>query len=176
MQVYKVVYAVAARAIDNPTEVLKLKKEIEALAEELQLPQLAEFIRRAEEVNIEEHRVDMFERAPKCPPYAGWWALGEDSRERGWYMHQILSYYKTFGFDMDVRKELPDYLPAMLEFLAATADVEDLGRRELRKDFYRRFIKPWFDKFTHCLEKQKSPYAHLAKALTETFKKDLESH
>jgi nitrate reductase delta subunit len=90
-------------------------------------------------------------------------------------MHQILTYYRAFGFEFDVKKELPDYLPAMLEFLGATRAVDDLGRRTMRRDFYLRFMKPWLDKFSQCLEKVGSPYRHLAKALRQLLELDFEA-
>lgn len=154
-------YSIIARLFDRPQDVLKAADEIKQLAAEL--PELGLFLEGISGVDVEEHRVAMFELAPRCPPYAGYYALGEDNRERGLYMHQILTYYRAAGWDMDVRKELPDYLPAMLEYLAVINDDR------LRAEFFRRFIKPWFHKFRQCLEKQGSPYRHLAAALERLF-------
>jgi len=171
----QVLYIAIARALDQPEKAFEVRRDVEELAKVLGLEEVAQFFKEAEGMDVEDHRISLFELAPKCPPYAGYYALGEDSRERGWYMHQILTYYRAFGFDMDVRRELPDYLPAMLEFLAMSRAVDDLGRRLMRRDFYRRFIKPWLDKFVQCLEKQKSPYRHLAHALVKLLKEDFES-
>ncbi|MFN3803856.1 MAG: nitrate reductase molybdenum cofactor assembly chaperone [Pyrobaculum sp.] len=171
MDLVGVLYIIAARAVDSPTAFLQAREQISTLAEELGLEELKAFLEEAEGVDLESHRVEMFELTPRCPPYAGYYALGEDSRERGLYMYQILTYYKALGFTMDIRRELPDYLPAMLEFLGATTG----GREELRREFYRRFIAPWFKKFVECLEKHKSPYRHLARALWAIFKEEFET-
>jgi nitrate reductase delta subunit len=53
--------------------------------------------------------------------------------------------------------------------------VDDLGRRTMRRDFYLRFMKPWLDKFSQCLEKAGSPYRHLAKALRRLLELDFEA-
>lgn len=162
-------YIIAARALDSPLKLLEEGEELMKFAEEAGAGELLEFLQAARVIDIEGHRVEFFELAPKCPPYAGYYALGEDSKERGWYMHTILTYYRAFGFDMDVRKELPDYFPVMLEFLGATYGVDDLGKAAMRRDFYRRFIKPWFSKFKDCVERHKSPYAHVLKMVERLF-------
>jgi len=168
-------YIALARLFDKPAEAVKLADEIASLAELLGVDGFAEFFKEAAALDLEGHRVEMFELAPRCPPYGGYHALGEDNKERGWYMHQILTYYRAFGLEVDVKKELPDYLPAMLEFLGATRAVDDLGRRTMRRDFYLRFMKPWLDKFSQCLEKAGSPYRHLAKALRRLLELDFEA-
>ncbi len=86
-----ILYIALARLFDKPAEAVKLADEITSLAESLGISGLADFFREASGVDLEEHRVEMFELAPRCPPYGGYYALGEDSRERGWYMHQILT-------------------------------------------------------------------------------------
>ncbi len=174
MNLLRIMYMVTARLLDNPRQVYSQREEVLKIAQELGLGALAGFFQEMGEEEVEGHRVELFELAPRCPPYAGYYALGEDSRERGLYMHQVLTYYKAFGFTMDVRQELPDYLPVMLEFLASTTDVEDFGRREMRRDFYRRFIKPWFPKFKECVEKSNSPYRYVLHALEKLFKLDFE--
>ena len=163
-------YIIAARAMDNPLKLLEEGDELAKFAEETGAREVLEFLREASGMDIEGHRVEMFELAPRCPPYAGYYALGEDSKERGWYMHTILTYYRALGFDMDVRRELPDYLPAMLEFLGATYGVDDLGKAAMRRDFYRRFIKPWFNRFKECVERHNSPFAHILKIVEKLFK------
>jgi nitrate reductase delta subunit len=168
-------YIALARLFDKPAEAVKLADEIVSLAESLGVDGFAEFFKEAVALDLEGHRVEMFELAPRCPPYGGYHTLGEDNKERGWYMHQILTYYRAFGFEFDVKKELPDYLSAMLEFLSATRTVDDLGRRTMRRDFYLRFMKPWLDKFSQCLEKAGSPYRHLAKALRQLLELDFEA-
>ncbi len=98
-------YIALARLFDKPAEAVKLADEITSLAESLGVDGFAEFFEEAASLDLEGHRVEMFELAPRCPPYGGYHALGEDNKERGWYMHQILTYYMAFGFELDVKKE-----------------------------------------------------------------------
>lgn len=174
VNVLRVLYVISARLFDNPKEVYSKREEVLKLAEALGLSELRDFFQEADDGSIEAHRVEMFELAPRCPPYGGYYALGEDSRERGLYMHQILTYYKALGFTMDVRRELPDYLPVMLEFLAATSEAEGASA-QVRRDFYRRFIKPWFPKFKKCVEESKSPYRHIVNLLQRLFDEEFEA-
>ena len=168
-------YIALARLFDKPLEAVGLAPDITSLAEALGVAGFAEFFKETSNVDIEGHRVEMFELAPRCPPYGGYYALGEYGNERGWYMHQILTYYRAFGFELDVKKELPDYLPAVLEFLGATRAVENREKEIIRRDFYRRFLKPWLERFAECVEKTGSPYRHLVAALRHLLQLDFET-
>jgi len=164
-------YIALARLFDKPVEAAKLASDITALAEAFGIAGFAEFFKEASGIDLEEHRVEMFELAPRCPLYGGYYATSE---ERGWYMYQILTYYKAFGFEVDVRKELPDYLPTMLEFLGVTCTVDEPVRRTMRRDFYLRFIKPWLGGLLQCVEKAGSPYRHLVAALRQLLELDFD--
>jgi nitrate reductase delta subunit len=98
-------YIALARLFDKPAEAVKLTDEITSLAESLGVDGFAEFFKEAAALDLEGHRLEMFELAPRCPPYGGYHALGEDNKERGWYIHHILTYYRAFGLELDVKKE-----------------------------------------------------------------------
>ncbi len=168
-------YLALARLFDKPEEAVKLMSDIISLSEALGVTGFAEFFTETSTLDLETHRVEMFELTPRCPPYGGYYALGEDSRERGWYMHQVLTYYKAFGYGIDVGRELPDYLPVMLEFLSVTRGVDNPIQRAMRLDFYNRFLKPWLGKFIECVEKTGSPYRHLLSALRQLLNLDFET-
>ncbi len=81
-----------------------------------------------------------------------------ESRDRGQAMVDLLQTYRRNGFELDAR-ELPDYLPLMLEYLAhrPQADAQD-----------------WLSHLAHVLKllaaragKRESPYALLFELLVE---------
>ena len=84
-----------------------------------------------------------------------------ESRDRGQAMVDLLSTYKKAGFELGA-KQLPDYLPVVLEFLA-TQPVSE--------------VRDWLGHTAHILEllaarsqERQSPYAVLIEALVEIAK------
>jgi nitrate reductase delta subunit len=71
---------------------------------------------------LAEHYVRVFDTRRRCCLYLTWWSDGE-TRRRGSSLAELKSRYRTAGAEFD-STELPDYLPAVLEF-AATADLAD---------------------------------------------------
>ena len=102
----------------------------------------------------EDAYVSVFEAPPKCPPYAHGYIFREGDGEVGKFLLEIKVWYKSAGLDI-ANRELPDYLPAMLEYVAHTGDF----------NFLARYVAPWIGKFRACLEREGSPYARLAEAL-----------
>ena len=81
-----------------------------------------------------------------------------ESRDRGQAMVDLVESYREHGFDIAV-KELPDYLPMVLEFLSTRPMAE---------------VKDWLTHFSHILEllaarsqERDSDYAVLFEALVE---------
>lgn len=77
-------------------------------------------------------------------------ALYAEERERGLALAKLKRDYARAGFDMRDR-ELPDYLPLMLEFVAV-ASLRDV--KQLLSPF-----KPAIQRIHHELKNQSSPYA-----------------
>ena len=84
-----------------------------------------------------------------------------ESRDRGQAMVDLLATYKKAGFELGA-KQLPDYLPVVLEFLATQPVAE---------------VRDWLGHTAHILEllaaraqERQSPYAVLAEALVEIAK------
>jgi nitrate reductase molybdenum cofactor assembly chaperone NarJ/NarW len=78
---------------------------------------------------LEERYVAVLDRRRSCCLYLTWWTDGE-TRRRGLSLARLKQIYRSRGVEL-MPKELPDYLPVVLEF-AATADVE-LGLQVLQE-------------------------------------------
>ncbi|MFW6690246.1 nitrate reductase molybdenum cofactor assembly chaperone [Streptomyces sp. MAR4 CNX-425] len=81
------------------------------------------FLDHAERIgpaDLAAHYVEVFDfRARRCL-YLTWWTDG-DTRRRGMAMVRFKEVYRSYGMDL-TGEELPDFLPAVLEFTAATGD------------------------------------------------------
>jgi nitrate reductase delta subunit len=64
----------------------------------------------------------VFDRGRRCCLYLTWWSDGE-TRRRGGALAALKQRYRAAGVELDTT-ELPDFLPAVLEY-AATADLAD---------------------------------------------------
>ncbi|TWF75138.1 respiratory nitrate reductase chaperone NarJ [Pseudonocardia hierapolitana] len=71
---------------------------------------------------LAEHYVAVFDRRRRCCLYLTWWSDGE-TRRRGGALATLKQRYRAAGVDWD-STELPDFLPAVLEY-AATTDLVD---------------------------------------------------
>ena len=88
--------------------------------------------------------LELLELNPRCPLYLGSYQFPEPATcsaagvsDRNQYMLEIGNVYRHFGFE--IAGELPDYLPAMTEFLALSCGCEDADA-ELRKRFIERLM------------------------------------
>lgn len=126
------------------------------------------------ELDTEEY-IQTLELSPECPLYVGHFEFDqpETCREiadadRNQYMVELNAIYGHFGFELD--KELPDFLPAMIEFLWLTlADRDD----ELRDEFMaklRSMLPGMIDQF----EAVDTPYQKPLKALERVIRHDLD--
>lgn len=125
---------------------------------------------------VEEEYVELFELNPRCPLYLGSHTFDEPKTcaqaavsDRNEYMIELGGIYKHFGMGLN-GKELPDYLPLMVEFLALTAEAED----PIREKFIREYVLPFLPPLHERLETLNSPYLHLADGLERLLKLDLE--
>jgi nitrate reductase delta subunit len=71
---------------------------------------------------LAEHYVEVFDRRRRCCLYLTWWTDGE-TRRRGGALAGLKQRYRAAGLEWD-SAELPDFLPAVLEY-GATADLAD---------------------------------------------------
>ena len=121
--------------------------------------------------------VDLFELDPRCPLYLGSHTLDEPTTcagaatsDRNGYMLELGGIYKHFGMTLN-GKELADYLPLMMEFLALSAESKD----PIRDKLIREYILPYLPPMRSKLEELKTPYLYLLDALERTLKFDLEN-
>lgn len=77
---------------------------------------LVEFIRTAEALVAEEQYVELFDRGRATSLYLFEHVHGE-GRDRGTAMVELKAVYQAAGFELSSR-ELPDYLPVVLEYLS----------------------------------------------------------
>ncbi|MGF2950022.1 nitrate reductase molybdenum cofactor assembly chaperone [Microbacterium alcoholitolerans] len=88
---------------------------------------LERFIARAREAgasDLQKVYVTTFDLKRKCSLYLSYYATG-DTRRRGTALVTFLDAYRAAGWEFDAA-ELPDYLPAVLEFSARSqSDVAD---------------------------------------------------
>jgi nitrate reductase delta subunit len=80
------------------------------------------YIAEARARDLAEHYVSTFDRRRRCCLYLTWWTDGE-TRRRGHALAALKERYRRGGLELDNR-ELPDFLPVVLEY-AATGDLTD---------------------------------------------------
>lgn len=106
---------------------------------------------------LQAHYVDLFDCTPRLSLYLFEHVHG-DSRERGLAMVELLEFYRRHGLELNTR-QLPDYLPLVLEFLA----VLPLAEAQLLLEK----IGPILAVLKQRLEERQSPYAVVFSALLE---------
>lgn len=111
------------------------------------------------------------EMTPTAPPYLGHYGFDAPKScgeigvsERNMYMIEVAAVYKHYGILMD-HGEMPDYFPAMCEFLAISLAETSSESRRLRKGFVDSLFIPFLPKFTKGLGTM--PWAHITSAVAE---------
>lgn len=126
----------------------------DAIAETLQ-----KFLRRARETgasDLQKLYVTTFDMKRKCSLYLSYYATG-DTRRRGTALVTFLDAYRAAGWEFDAQ-ELPDYLPAVLEFSARSqSDVADAVLAAHREGI---------EVLRAALEGMDSPWADVVRAVT----------
>ncbi len=124
--------------------------------------------------------VQTLELAPPCPLYLGAYLFDEPTSCRGAgtsgrnaYMLELSGLYRHFGFEL-TGGELPDYLPAVVDFLWISLDHQDRDTIGLRRRLLQHYVRPGLDPMREALDKYNSPYALLVSALAKTVEQDLQ--
>ena len=86
------------------------------------------WLRRAAAARPPRHHVETFDLTRRCSPYLTYYRYG-DTRQRGMALLALKHTYRRAGFE-PAERELPDYLPVVLEFAALAGDR---GVRLLRR-------------------------------------------
>jgi nitrate reductase delta subunit len=106
-------------------------------------------------IQLAQHYVQTFDLHKRCALYLTFYSLG-DRRDRGLALLRLKKLYRAAGLPLD-GSELPDYLPAMLEFAAAAPP--ERGQLVLREH------RPALELVRTALHDQRSPYAHVLDAI-----------
>ena len=99
--------------------------------------------------------VNTFDFGKKTNLYVTYMSNGEQ-RERGMDLLFLKNYYKLNGFDM-TDKELPDFLPVMLEF-ASHVDLET------RKPVFDRYLKN-IKEISEKIDPEANLYGHILRSI-----------
>jgi len=97
---------------------------------------------------------------------------GIGSGARNPYMLELTGIYEHFGLDLGGR-EMPDFLPIMLEFLAISLENSHLDTIGLRRRFLERCFLPGIEAMEAAMEKYESPYLVLLPSIQATAVEDL---
>jgi nitrate reductase delta subunit len=124
----RLVWQAASLLLSYPDEELYERRPMlrEALGGGQAAGRLAAFLDHLDAVplrELAEHYVDTFDRRRRCCLYLTYYRDG-DTRRRGGSLAELKGRYRAAGLELDSR-ELPDFLPIVLEF-AALHSGEDL--------------------------------------------------
>ena len=184
-QIIKDVYKLISDLWCSPSDIniTNIKKDSENVIKKLKdvNKEAAILLQKFIEENTisEESYIDLFELDPKCSLYLGSHSYEEPKTcagagvsDRNKYMIELKAIYKHFKRIAD-EKELPDYLPLMIDFLSLTIESKnDPVRGKFIKEYFLPFLSPVYSK----LKELKTPYVHLIDALGKIMNIDLETH
>lgn len=158
-------YKILSLLLSYPSEELQkflpqVDKELrdEALLQENRTVEIAKFCKRFAELDLTDWQgeyVQLFDYSRSVSLHIFEHIKG-DSRDRGQAMVNLMEFYKEKGMNLTA-KELPDYIPAFLEFLSTltiTKSAELLGE-----------TVNIMDKINVALSKSNNPYSSIFKAI-----------
>jgi nitrate reductase delta subunit len=158
-----VTYKLCSLFLQYPDEeLMAAREELAGAARELARspggPKLASFCEwwcAAEPMALQQLYVDTFDLEKRCGLYMSFVGEG-DRRQRGTALLRLKRMYRAAGLPLE-GSELPDFLPAMLEFAAAAPD----GRGEIVLREHRAAI----ELLRQALRERESPYADVLHAV-----------
>ena len=160
-------------AIRNSSE--EVVKRLESIDKESAVS-LSKFL--GEDAIPEEDYIDLFELDPRCPLYLGSHTYDEPKTcataavsDRNEYMIELGGIYNHFGRKPN-GKELPDYLPLMVDFLSLTTESKD---DPVRDKFITEYFLPFLPPMRTRLGELETPYLHLLDALEKVINIELET-
>ena len=158
----RVVHQAAARLLDYPAagwweRVPLVRAALEAVGGRAARGMLG-FVEEASAMaagELASHYVDVFDFKNRHSLYLTWWLDG-DTRRRGASLVELKAVFREAGFDFS-GAELPDFLPVVVEFTAATGDAGVLLRH-----------RPGLELLRLALAERGTLYATLLTALCST--------
>jgi len=126
------------------------------------------FHKKLWKITSDEHMFAL-EMTPSSPPYLGHYGFDAPKScgeigvsERNLYMIEVAAVYKHYGLEME-HGEMPDYLPAVCEFLAVSLAEKHPESRILRTGYINSLVKPYLPKLNKGF--QGKPWVHLISAV-----------
>ena len=186
-QILKDVYSLMAELWCSPSEMNakkdEIKKDTKGVIKKLENidKESAVLLRKFLEENTisDESYIDLFELDPQCALYLGSHKYDEPKMcanaavsDRNKYMIELKAIYKHFRKIPD-EKELPDYLPLMIDFLSLTIELKD---DSVRGKFIKEYLLPFLPLIHSKLKELKTPYVYLIDALNKIINIDLKTH
>ncbi|MBR3118240.1 nitrate reductase molybdenum cofactor assembly chaperone [Oceanobacillus profundus] len=118
------IYQLISFLLNYPTEEMidilpEIEREIEEQSNSQITGNIKQFIQQSKEMSLDDwitHYIEHFDFGRLTNLYVTYLKLGEQ-RERGLELLKLKKYYEAHGFEV-TDKELPDYLPVILEFCA----------------------------------------------------------
>ncbi len=185
-QILKDVYSLMAELWCSPSEMNakkdEIKKDTKGVIKKLENinKESAMLLRKFLEENTisDESYIDLFELDPQCALYLGSHKYDEPKMcanaavsDRNKYMIELKAIYKHFRKIPD-EKELPDYLPLMIDFLSLTIESKD---DSVRGKFIKEYLLPFLPLIHSKLKELKTPYVYLIDALNKIINIDLKT-
>lgn len=133
----------------------ELQEEVESLRNEACFEALMNFIEFSKsrgQLNMAELYIDSFEFTKETTLYMTYYTFKE-KRERGTALLNLKNRYSDRGLNL-AENELPDFLPVILEYTAATGE----------EDILKAYL-PELKNIYNCLLKGNNPYAKVLQAL-----------
>jgi len=126
-----------------------------------------------------EEFVATLELSPPAPLYLGAYLYQEPTSCRGagmsgrnGYMLELASIYRHFGVELSGR-ELADFLPVVIEFLAISLERESHDAIGLRRYFVEGSLINAIEALLGKLRKLESPYTYLIESLRVALREDI---
>ena len=183
-KIIKDVYKLMSELWCSPSEInlTNIKKNSENIIKKLEdiNKESAMLLQKFLEENTisDESYIDLFELDPKCPLYLGTHSYDEPKTcagagvsDRNKYMIELRAIYKHFEKIAD-EKELPDYLPLMIDFLSLTIESKN---DSVRGKFIKEYLLPFLPPVQSKLKELKTPYIYLIDALNKITNIDLQT-
>jgi len=175
-QILTAFYALIAELWCGPPVADEISEKLQKDAEEM-VKKLEGFDKEAaillsrfltENAISEEDYIDLFELDPECALYLGSHSYDEPKTcanaalsDRNEYMIDLTGIYRHFG-QMPNGKELPDFLPLMVDFLSLTVKSKD---DSVRQKFIDEYLLPYLPPMRSRLEALRTPYLYLLDAM-----------
>jgi nitrate reductase molybdenum cofactor assembly chaperone NarJ/NarW len=152
------VYKVCSLLLCYPDEELLDARDELAAAAGAGLSRFVRWWSTEDPVALQQHYVEVFDLHKRCSLYLTFYGQG-DRRDRGVALLRLKRMYRSAGLPLDGR-ELPDYLPVMLEFAASAPDR--------RGEIVLREHRPALELLRTSLEDRGTPYAEVVGTVCST--------